>query len=384
MEQIKNQNEQEFPFPVSSYRFDQKNEMFKRAIWDEKMLPFGERFYMEAKYGDEIGYTKKDISYYHAAWNLEWSAAFGIFQSNAGLYAWEGVNDNIKHWVETGDPVKEAPEEMSQTIKKVASSYGADLVGICRLSPNWVYSHEYNMIDNEHYPIEVPEGCHNAIVIGIEMDYEIIRTSPTAIASGAVGLGYSKMAFLANLLATFIRHMGYRAIPCGNDTALSIPLAMAAGLGEAGRLGLLITKKFGPRVRLCKVFTDLPLEYDSYEPFGVEEFCKACKKCAQHCPSRAITRDDMTTEGYNISNQSGVLKWYVDCEKCFQWWAKQRMDCSNCIRACPFNKPPGKIHDFSRSLIRKENPLLNRFLIWIDDLLGYGKPLAPERFWDER
>ena len=116
-------------------------------------------------------------------------------------------------------------------------------MGICQVHPNCVYSQEYNTITSEHYPIELPEGCHNAIVLAISMDYEQIRTSPTGIAGAEVGRGYSMMAYVANLLALFIRGLGYRAIPCGNDTALSVPLAMAAGLGETGRLGFLITEK---------------------------------------------------------------------------------------------------------------------------------------------
>lgn len=43
-----------------------------------------------------------------------------------------------------------------------------------------------------------------------------------------------------------------------NDISLSIPLAIEAGLGELGRNGLLITKDFGPCVRLCKIFTTCP------------------------------------------------------------------------------------------------------------------------------
>ena len=120
-------------------------------------------------------------------------------------------------------------------------------------------------------------------------------------------------------MAIFIRYLGYRAIPSANDTALNVPLAMEAGLGEAGRSGLLITRKFGPRVRLCKVFTDLPLLNDTYKPFGVTEFCKVCKKCAIHCPFQAIPDGDMTTDGHNISNHSGILKYYSNYEKCFQF-----------------------------------------------------------------
>jgi reductive dehalogenase len=213
------------------------------------------------------------------------------------------------------------------------------------------------------------------------MDYQGIQLSPTTLEGGITGFGYSMMAVVANLLATFIRGLGYRAIPCGNDTALSVPLAMAAGLGETGRLGILITEKFGPRVRLCKIFTDLPLSCDTYRPFGVKAFCEKCKKCATYCPGQAITDGEMTGEGHNISNQSGTLKWYVNAEKCFAFWAKNRSDCANCIRVCPFNKPKGIIHDMTRGIIRRTT-LFNRFLLWMDDLFGYEKPIHPEKFWN--
>jgi reductive dehalogenase len=270
---------------------------------------------------------------------------------------------------------------MTRIIKKTAKFFGADLVGICRVHPNWVYSHEFNLVTMEHYPIDIPEGCHNAIVMALEMDYDAIRSSPTGVAGGATGLGYSRMTFVANLLATFIRSLGYRAIPAGNNLALSVPLAMAAGLGEWSRMGLLITEEFGPRVRLCKVFTDLPLEQDAYRPFGAVEFCRICKKCVTDCPSQAIPQGDVTTEGPNISNQSGVLKWYVDAEKCYGFWARQRMDCTTCIRVCPFNKAPGMIHDTVRAVIKKTS-LLNRCFVWMDSLMGYDRPYPAGKFWD--
>jgi reductive dehalogenase len=372
---------QELPFPVAADRFDQKNEMFKRSLWDEEILAHGKRFYKEVKFQEKVGYRKIDYAFRNASWNLEWGAGFGNSRSNSGLYSWEGVNERIKHYVESGDPVTGSPEEMSRIIKKVARFFGADLVGICRVHPNWVYSHEFNTMTREHYPVELPDGYDNAIVLAVAMDYEGIRMSPTAVEGGITGFGYSMMAFVANLLAIFIRGLGYRAIPCGNDTALSVPLAMAAGLGEMGRLGFLITEEFGPRVRLCKVFTDLPLSYDTYRPLGAKEFCEVCKKCATYCPSQAISNSEMTTEGHNISNHSGTLKWYVNAEKCFAFWAKNRSDCANCIRVCPFNKPKGIIHDFSRAIIRKTH-LFNRWLLWADDLLGYDKPFPSERFWD--
>jgi len=156
---------------------------------------------------------------------------------------------------------------------------------------------------------------------------------------------------------------------------------MAAGLGEGSRMGLLITERYGPRVRLCKVFTDLPLRQDGYRGFGAPEFCRTCRKCAIHCPSQAIPHGDMTEEGPNISNQSGILKWYVDAEKCFAFWAQNRMDCSTCIRVCPFNKAPGILHDAVRAVIRR-TALFNPLLVWMDDLLKYDRASPAAKFYD--
>ncbi|UCF91374.1 MAG: reductive dehalogenase [Desulfobacterales bacterium] len=370
----------DLPFPVPAGRFDQKQEMFKRASWDEKIRPLAARFYREVDYREDDGYRKIDYALRNASWNLEWGAALGNSRSNSGLYAWEGVPAKIQHFVETGGPVTQTPAAMSRAIKAAAGFFGADLVGICRLHPNWVYSHEYNLITGEHYPLEVPAGCDRAVVMAVAMDYEAMRSAPTGVGGGATGLGYSQMAFVANLLAAFIRGLGYRAVPCGNDTALSIPLAMAGGLGEASRMGLLITRQFGPRVRLCKVFTDLPLARDRCRPFGVEAFCRTCKKCAVHCPSHAIPHGEKTTEGPSLSNQSGILKWYVNPENCFSFWAANRMDCSTCIRVCPYNKPGGILHAIVPAVSRRTS-LFNAFFAWLDDRLGYGTEVAPARFW---
>jgi reductive dehalogenase len=241
-------------------------------------------------------------------------------------------------------------------------------------------ANEYNLFSRDHYPIKLPDSHSRAVVLALEMDYRTISCSTNGIAGAATGLGYSKMAFTANSVANFIRGLGWQAAPCGNDTGLSVPLAMAAGLGEAGRMGLLITKPFGPRVRLCKVFTDMPLAVDSYQPFGVAEFCRQCKKCVKHCPANCIPAGEPTYEGDSVSNHSGTLKWYTNPEKCHRFWIKNKMDCTNCIQTCPFNKPPGILHDISRVAIHNW-PMLNRFFVWMDDLLGYGKSHHHQEYW---
>jgi reductive dehalogenase len=372
-----------FPFDVPNYRFDQRNEIFKRRTWDEKLLPYGNQLYTQVKYQEKYGYRKLDYALRNAAWNIEYGFAFGTMCSNRGLYSWTEISDKVKRFIETDQPVSNSPEYNTRIVKKTARFFGASLVGICYAHPNLIYSHELDLLEKQHRKIELPDGCTHAIVMAIEMDYNTCRYSPDAISGASTGLGYSIQAVIANQLATFIRGLGYTAIPSGNDTAISIPLAIAAGLGESGRNGLLITKEYGPRVRICKVFTNLPLNFDNYKPFGAARFCKTCKKCAKTCPSQAISYGDPENNGPSISNHSGVKKWYINPDKCFLFWVKNWMDCNNCVMSCPFNKPLGKIHDTARLLINNA-PYLNRFLVYFDDVLGYGRPLWKnnKNFWD--
>jgi reductive dehalogenase len=145
------------------------------------------------------------------------------------------------------------------------------------------------------------------------------------------------MAFLVSCIAEFIRNLGYKAIPMGNDTALSIPLAIDAGLGELGRNGLLITPEYGPCIRICKVFTDLELKTDKPITFGVTDFCKNCKKCVEACEADAIqTEDEPSFKTVCPSNRQGVLRWAVNQDKCYKFWVENGGECSNCIAACPF------------------------------------------------
>jgi len=358
-------------------RFNPYHEVLRRADHDPELIPWMERFRDRAKKFGSPGFTRKDYALTDAAWYIEDHFAMGnLGSAHDGLYAWEsrdeGKNDLPKT---TSDP-----KELTRIVKNGAAFFGASLVGVCEINPLWIYSHNYNDITDELNELELPEGINHAIVMAVEMDYDYIQTSPAGGSAAATGLAYSKMAFLAALLAQFIRGLRFRALPSGNDTGLSIPLAIEAGLGELGRNGILITEKFGPRVRLCKVFTDLPLIPDSVKFFGVEAFCKICKKCAQTCPSQAITLGEKTTEERTKSNNPGVEKWMIDPEQCFRFWGANRTDCSNCIRTCPFNQKHGWHHDLSRFLI-KRIPLLNPFFLWLHDVLGYDKQADPAVIW---
>jgi reductive dehalogenase len=357
--------------------------MFCRPLWDEEMLDLGKKFYMtEVPPRDKSGFRLKDQSVVNAAWHLENTFAQGVAGGRMGLYAWEWkkifefplVPPGLK--IDTDDR-----QEITRNIKKAATFFGASLVGVCKLDRDWVYSSAFPLRDQKSMPNELPEDYQFAIAIAVEMDYEAICCSPSSPSSAATGLGYSKMAFTAGLLAHHIRGLGYKAVACGNDTACSIPIAIDAGLGELARNGLLITPEFGPRVRLAKVLTDIPLVPDRPIEFGVWNFCMQCEKCADKCPSNSIAYGKPTDKPNNISNREGILRWPINAETCLAFWAANGTDCANCIRSCPFNKPNGRLHDWVRFGI-KNFPWLNPLFLWADDLFGYGRRVNADRFWD--
>lgn len=358
-------------------RFDQRNDVFRRSLYDPKVMRWREQLY--DRQGERMGtpgYSHQDYALTGAAWHLEDAYAKGTTGADLdGLYSWrDGAQTQDR--LDVRDPAA-----MTREVKRAARLFGAALVGVCELDRLWVYSQGSNDETGEHTALEIPDSYRYAIAMAIEMDYGLIKTSPAGGAAAATGLGYSKMAYAAGTLARFIRNLGYRAIPSGNDTALSIPIAVEAGLGELGRNGLLITPKYGPRVRLCKVFTDLPLVPDEPRFFGVQEFCQTCMVCAQDCPSQAISYDERITEAPTVSNSSGVLKWPINPEQCYRFWGANRTDCSNCIRVCPYNQAPGWHHDLVRAVTRR-TAVLNPLFVKLHGLFGYDKQAPPEMTWE--
>ena len=366
-------------------RFDQRYTIYNRATWDPSMQEDRHKsYYGNHVFGDRSGYTLEDWAFAMACWNLERRFGHGSLAGNEDLTRWELPEDEVRkvsRLVPGEKWVVSDPAQMSKDVKRVTRFLGACLVGICRTDQRWVYSHRFHRITSQYESIEVPRDYQHAIVYAVEMDDKAIRTSPTYPAMAAAAKCYSDMVYVSGMLAHFIRTLGYRAIPCGNDTALSIPMAIEAGLGELGRHGQLITQEFGPRIRLGKVFTDLPLVPDKPIEFGVAEFCSTCRRCAENCPGQAISFGEPTTEGPSVSNNNGIYKWYINPERCFEFWCRNEGGvCGNCVRVCPFNKPSGWLHDGARFLARNA-PWLDPLLLRLDKLFGYGKRMSVEQFW---
>ncbi len=365
-------------------RFDQKNEMYKRARWDPAMIELGRQMYGVIAPRDKDGYTLVDRALQNSLWYLEMEFAHALVIHDEGLLAWDRRSSDVLRLPADAKLEITDPSLASRYVKRAARALGACAVGVCELDRRWVYSHSFHLKSAEYKELEIPPEYKYAVAIATEMDYDMFKTSPSEVEGAATGKGYSDTAYVAGSLAHFIRNLGYKAIPSGNDTALSIPIAYEAGLGDLGRNGLLITRYYGPRVRLAKVFTDMPLAPDAPIDLGVTEFCNKCGKCAHHCPSQAIQTGERTAAALNLSNNSGLLRWPVDAEKCFRYWASvNRSTCGTCIRVCAFNKSRNWFHNATRWTI-KNLPVLDSAVVKADDLFGYGKQKRASDWWNGR
>ena len=288
------------------------------------------------------------------------------------------------------------PDETALAVKHASMFYGASLAGVADLNPAWLYSDihsptredrqrqipfnyggdRFEKTDDAWY---VPSSMNKVIALAFEEDYEGMCNSPGRLASAATGDGYSRMAQTAFKVAEFIRALGYNAIPAGNGVGLSIPMAIDAGLGELGRNGILVTPKYGPRVRLAKVITDLPMTADHPIKFGVTEFCETCMLCAEDCPSASISKGERTWKGKSVSNNPGIFKWYVQPEGCYDY---NGFSCSNCKMNCPFNKPNNEwTHKIVRGAIKLKIKPMNNVMTSLDQASGYGKQMDSKDYW---
>ncbi len=371
-----------FEFNDDFELFPQKNEMFRRSWWDPTIRNAKtDAFYRGhsepvTTHHRAHGYNQKDYALRNAAWHIS-----DVLTDVRGQGRREGFTDvfTLQRDVSPLRADLGGPEDAARQVKKAARALGAALVGVTHYDERWQYSSRFHDGAGEELPPEIPPGLEHVIVVAVPMPYDIIKTTPSVLGSAAAGVGYSLDAALLISLAQFIRDLGYQAIPSMNDTAPSIPYAIKAGLGEYGRNGLLITKEYGPRVRLGKVYTDLPLAHDRPKRFGVQAFCRICKRCAESCPAKALSLGDPTFSINNISNRKGVKKWSVNAEKCFGFWAAQNTDCATCIRSCPYNKDYRKWwHRTARWLAGTP---LRRLIFAMDGMMGYGQRKRPDFWW---
>jgi len=142
--------------------------------------------------------------------------------------------------------VNNSPQHNTHYIKDFAQDLGAVSVGITELKPYHLYSHVGR--GSGEYGAPITLNHKHAIAFTVEMDHSNMRHAPEAPVVMESARQYVEAAKIGIVLGYFIRSQGYpaRAHIDGNYRVIAPLVARDAGLGEIGRIGILMTPELGP------------------------------------------------------------------------------------------------------------------------------------------
>lgn len=317
---------------------------------------YPERKKPDDKSREAPGLLSTDSKYYHPATFAASNANFQIVEFLASLT--KGQPNTIP---ETPDPGKNT-KFISEWLKRT----GAHSVGFTALKEYHLYSHKGRGPDSGKAISRLHE---NAIAITVEMDHHMMQAAPLGSSVMESSEQYLRSGVLALKLAAFIQEMGYEATAHidGNYEVICPLVAVDAGLGVIGRMGLLMTPTLGPRVRISVVSTNMPVVPSTSLPDRTTlQFCDLCKKCAVNCPAAAIPSGSQT-------KIEGIPRWQINSERCYHLWTTSGTDCGRCMSVCPYSHPDNRFHRFIRWGI-KNNLVFRHLAVKLDDVFYGRKP----------
>jgi epoxyqueuosine reductase QueG len=257
--------------------------------------------------------------------------------------------------------------ELKTAIIRQSKKAGAAIVGFAPVS-RW---EEYKETPPLFYPCNVFPFTKTVIVIGIPILIPMLDTTPSIVYSELYNttnrmldeMAYRISVFLneQNIRAAFFPRDGYGEISVlvkRPEAAFShVFAAKYAGLGTVGFNHTLLTKAYGPRIRLASVLTEAELEPDAMLE---KDLCIHCGMCSKCCPTNAF---------YDIGKPIA----YMDRYKCARYHQKLRSHycypCGVCIKVCPvgddrllYGKNASKYLNESSAL--KNNPNDPRYSDW--------------------
>ncbi len=181
------------------------------------------------------------------------------------------------------------PKENVEKLNSLCRQWGASLFGVADLRT--FKKEEFLLLPASlnQLPLAISTGFHLSDAILEEIEHQ-----PTPLYFHHYQRVNILLDTIGLIVSSTIQDLGYQALPIPASQIVDWKnqkgrlshkhVARAAGLGWIGRNNLLVNEKFGSRIRLVTILTDLPLEVDS--PLAKD--CGSCRACMKVCPAGAI------------------------------------------------------------------------------------------------
>jgi epoxyqueuosine reductase len=211
------------------------------------------------------------------------------------------------------------PAELTRAFKARAVEAGLSAVGIAPYDPKFTLA-EYQ---DQWFGRTV-------VACALEKPFAETQTIPSGKAQRGAFNTYGDLMVAMAQLCTFLHERGYPAV-AENTQGRMIVLhyAVAAGLGQLGLNGQVLTPFAGSRCAIAVLSTDAPLEHDQPADYGITGICDACRICVRRCPSGAITAQRQM--------HRGVAKAKISTRRCLPIVAEHQ-GCSICTKVCPVQR----------------------------------------------
>ncbi|MDP2951934.1 MAG: 4Fe-4S double cluster binding domain-containing protein [Chloroflexota bacterium] len=183
---------------------------------------------------------------------------------------------------------------LKEEIKAYAREQGADLVGVAAAAT-------LEAAPPGQRPSELLPRAQSVVVMALHVPRGAVASPNLRLYRYSTNVVEQTLSSIAHRMTYLLEEKGYQAIAVPPDVPLDMQrptglvpdlshkkAAEAAGLGRMGRSTLLLTRRFGPRVRLISVVTEAPLEAD---PTAEMDPCRDCFLCVQACPASALTQE---------------------------------------------------------------------------------------------
>ena len=205
--------------------------------------------------------------------------------------------------------------ELKEQVKTTLGELGADLVGIASVD-------RFEGVRPNEDPRELFPEARSLIVVGRAIPRGALRGQEEGTCWGIYrGFGGEILREFYLPAVTYhgtrlLEDAGWEAVPIfphppamqpmglavaeGRTAPNVIPdirhAAVAAGLGEVGRCGLLLTPRYGTLQRFNMILTDAEIEPD---PVFEGQICDQCEECVKQCPHGALSAKatEMTIAG---------------------------------------------------------------------------------------
>lgn len=225
-------------------------------------------------------------------------------------------------------------DEKKQDIIEKAQSLGANIVRSCSVS-KW---EQIPIQEPEFWPQNIWPWAKNVIVLAVPLFAPMMATTPSMVYQELYDTSNRVLDDMAYHLTNYITtKYKCRALYFPRDCYFNIEVLVKnpnaafshviagyyAGVGTIGDSHNLITKEFGPRIRLVSIITDLSISDDDMLK---KNLCIHCKKCLKNCPSHCFSEN-----GKDIYNMDKVTctKYHVDLVNKHHW------PCGVCSSICP-------------------------------------------------